>query len=143
MLLRYTVQTRSLPNYQTCFAQGNECKISFRLSFTQPQSHRYQSSHYVFVPLLTHFTFESYDTKSHYLSFMVYIYNLRNLSAIYSRSDILTAVNLRATLFWEVITCSIVDHTDVFLKMEAANAFETSGLTSHNKSHYILGDGNF
>ena len=43
--LHYTVQTWSLPNYQTCFAQGNECKISFRLSFTQLQSHTHTHTH--------------------------------------------------------------------------------------------------
>jgi len=43
--LHYTVQTLSLPNYQTCFAQGNECKISFRLSFTQLQSHTNTHTH--------------------------------------------------------------------------------------------------
>lgn len=53
-LLHYIVQTWSLPNYQTCFAQGNESEISFRLSFRQLQSLRHPSSHYQFIPLFTH-----------------------------------------------------------------------------------------
>lgn len=63
-LLHYRVQTWSLPNYQTCFAQGNESGISFRLSLRQLQSLRYQSSHYQFISLFTHSMIEQYGTKA-------------------------------------------------------------------------------
>lgn len=63
MLLHFIVQTWSLHNYQTCFAQGNKREIFFRLSFRQIQSLGNLSSHYKFIPQASHSIIESFGSK--------------------------------------------------------------------------------
>lgn len=64
MLLHFIVQTWSLPNYQTCFAQGNKREIFLRLSLkqiqslTQPSSNRYQ-----LISQVIHSMIESFGSK--------------------------------------------------------------------------------